>query len=115
MPRDSDFTSIADVLAAAEKKSREEAAKLKLRMLSAGAANDGPVARASRTPAPAPSADLMDDFDYAIQAVDTARRSISHDPAAVEKAAVTILVAKRRIAAEEAADLIRRAIRYLDG
>lgn len=107
MSGESAFTSIADVLAAARKKSREEAAKLKARALSAGT-RAPPPSRTGSTTVPSP-AELLDDFDYAIEAVETARKSIAHNPAAVEKAAVTILVAKRRLATGEATDLVKRA------
>jgi hypothetical protein len=119
MSQDSGFTSIADVMAAANeaavKKARMEAERLKARSLAAAprpAASGGPAPSAAKASG---ADDVMDDFDYAIQAVQLARKSLPNKPAGVPKAATMILVAKRQIPSSDAAALVTRAIRYLDG
>ncbi|MPY68965.1 MAG: hypothetical protein GEU92_02645 [Alphaproteobacteria bacterium] len=118
MSHDSGFTSIADVMAAANeaavKRARMEGERLKARSL----APARPAAAGSATPSTAKASgadDVMDDFDYAIQAVQLARKSLPNKSAGVPKAAMTILVAKRQIPGSDAAALVTRAIRYLDG
>jgi len=118
MSQDSAFTSIADVMAAASeaavKKARAEAERLKARALAASARPTAPGGPAPSAPK-ASGDDVMDDFDYAIQAVQLARKSLPNKPAGVSKAATMILVAKRQIPSSDAAALVTRAIRYLDG
>lgn len=80
----------------------------------------GPAAGKRQTAASAASAgtaadDLRDEFDFALEAVETARRSVGRDKAAVEKMAVSLLVAKTGLPRDEAPRYVRKAIQYLDG
>jgi len=122
MSSEKGFKSIADALAAAEKQQAEKtAAALATRKSHvvrfgparpAGAAPDAtPAKAASPTANPA---DLRDDFDFAIEFAQTARMSLPRDPAKAETMAVNLLMAKRQIARDQAADLVKRAVRYLD-
>lgn len=114
MSGENGFTSIADVLAASARKSREEAAKLRSRILAGGRNTASSAKSASSPTGRAGNGELLDDFDHAIQAVQMARKSLPPDSISAEKAAVTILIAKRRLSGPDATDLVRRAIRYLD-
>ncbi len=59
-------------------------------------------------------ADLQDDLDYAIEAIETAREVNSNAPGVVETMAVNLLIAKLGKPRSELAELVKRAIRYLD-
>jgi hypothetical protein len=112
-----EFKSIADALAAAEKQRAEKtAAALATKKSQAArfgtARSPGPAAKGSRSPAD--GIDLRDDFDFAIEAVDGARRSMASDPASVEAAAVGLLMGRRQLSRGKAVDLVRRAVKYLD-
>jgi hypothetical protein len=115
MTENSGFSSIAELMAASEQaavaKARNEAAKMKARAM----APQPETPRTAAAPAAARSAsnEMMDDFDYAIQAVEMARKSLPGNTAGVPKAAATILLAKRQISNAEATDLVDRAIRCL--
>lgn len=60
-------------------------------------------------------ADLRDDFDYAIEAVESARDATRNSPAVAEVMAVNLLIAKLGKPRGEMTELVKRAIRYLDG
>jgi delta 1-pyrroline-5-carboxylate dehydrogenase len=115
------FNSIADLMAATEetkiKKAREEAQRLKAKIMAAQAVEGAPASRPAPIAQPAPSDgnagdDIMDDFDFALQAVEMARKSLPGQSAEIAKTAATILMAKRQIGSDDAASLIERAIRY---
>lgn len=125
MPEESGFKSIAEALAAAEKKRSEAtaAAAKKGPWFGSGTTGPGsrpvPAARAAVTAAPMtkPTAkidELKDDFDYAIEALEMARKAMSRDAAAATTMATNILAAKRKLPRPKAADLIKRAANYLD-
>ena len=112
-----EYKSIADALAAAEKKRSEKAAAA-----SATRKSQAPRFGTARSPgskpggsmSPADGVDLRDDFDFAIESVDGARRSMAHD-AAAETMAVSLLMEKRQLSRAKAANLVKQAIKYLDG
>lgn len=108
MAKETGFTSIAEALAAAQRAPRKPASAMPT-----------PSRRPSRVPmtavaAPAGGNDLRDEFDHALEAVETARRTIPRDAAAAMKMAANIVMAKCRVRQSEAADLVQRACRYLD-
>jgi hypothetical protein len=79
---------------------------------SAGAGKGQPAA----APAPAKKADdLLDEFDIALEAVQTAKKSLGNDTVAIEKMAVNIVMAKTGLSRDEAPRYVRKAINYLNG
>jgi hypothetical protein len=127
MSAESSFQSIAEALAAAEKKKSAKPAAVARKAPSpwfAGAPSTAPgAAPAAKTPAAKPAArpsttanvaDLRDDFDYAIEAVETARETMGRDKAKAEQMATNFLMAKRQMSRQQAADLVKRALRYID-
>jgi len=136
--------SIAEVIAQAEKEKAEAAKraakeyaqrrKAEAKAVAAGVAqarqiisaaangDKSPAAatKGGRTAVPPPvpekkSDDLRDEFDHALEAVETARKSLGRDEAAVEKMATNLLVAKAGVPRTDAPRFIRKAIQYLDG
>jgi len=59
--------------------------------------------------------DLQDDFDFAIEALETARIAMRNDRQGAEKLAANLLAGKRQLKRAEAQGLIAQATRYLDG
>jgi len=81
-----------------------------------GSAPAGGARAASPAPGPAKKADgLRDEFDYALEAVETARKTLGRDPAAVEKMATNLLMARAGVSRADAPRFIRKAVQYLDG
>ena len=65
--------------------------------------------------------DLRDDLDFAIEAIETARKTMPDNPDTARKMATTLLAAKLHliptsadISLDEVHSLINRATRYLD-
>ena len=122
MSSETEFKSIADALAAAEKKQAEKTAAALaarkshvVRFGPARPAGAAPGATPGKTASPAANpADLRDDFDFAIEFAQTARMALPRDPAKAEMMAINLLMAKRQIARAQAADLVKRAAEYLD-
>lgn len=112
-----EYKSIADALAAAEKQRAEKTAA-NLATKKSQAARFGSGGNPARSPggslSPADGVDLRDDFDFAIEAVDGARRSMAGNPASIEAAAVGLLMGRRQITRGKAVTLVKRAIEYLD-
>jgi hypothetical protein len=112
-----EYKSIADAIAAAEKKRAEkaasEAATKKSQAARFGSGRSMGSTSGGRI-SPADAIDLRDDFDFAIESVDIARKSAAGDPAAVETTAVSLLMTKRQITRGKAVDLVKRAIDYLE-
>lgn len=109
------YKTIAEFIAAAEKIRTEQAASTARK---SQAANSGsvrsPGSPSGKAISPADAVDLRDDFDFAIESVETARRSASGDPTEMETMAVSLLMGKRQIPRAKAGDLIKRAVKYLD-
>ena len=59
--------------------------------------------------------DLRDDFDFAIEALETARIAMRSDRQGAEKMAARLLAGKRQLKRAEAQGLIAQAKKYLDG
>ena len=113
-----EYKSIADALAAAEKKRSEKAAAASTTKKSQAArfgTARSPGSKSGGSMSPADGVDLRDNFDFAIESVDRARTSMSHDPAAAETMAVSLLMEKRQLSRAKAANLVKQAIKYLDG
>ena len=73
-----------------------------------------PAIRARAAAPAAGSGDIRDDFDYALEFVETARKALPSDPAKAETMATSLLMAKRQIARAQAVDLVKRAVHYLN-
>lgn len=58
--------------------------------------------------------DIRDDFDFAIEVLETARIAMRNDRPGAEKMAANLLAGKRQIKRAEAQGLIARAVQYLD-
>jgi hypothetical protein len=141
MPISAGAKSIAEVIAEAERQKAETArraaqeyAQRKQAAVQAAAKGGAPAggrpsagtvngrARTAAAATPGTAApphnrtdDLRDEFDYALEAVETARKSLGRDTAAVEKMATNLLVAKAGVSREDAPRFIRKALQYLDG
>lgn len=59
--------------------------------------------------------DLRDDFDFALEALETARIAMRSDKEGAAKMATNILAGKRQLKRAEAQGLIAQATKYLDG
>ncbi len=73
-------------------------------------------ARSTAPVAPTPVSqgdDLKDEFDYALEAVEMAKKSLGKDVAGIEKMAVNLLVAKTGVSRDDAPRFVRKAIQYL--
>ena len=110
-----EYKSIADALAAAEKKRSEKAAAA-----SATRKSQAPRFGTARSPgskpggsmSPADGVDLRDDLDFPIESVDRARRSMAPD-AAAGTMAVSPLIEKRQLSRAQAAHLVKQRSHYL--
>ena len=60
-------------------------------------------------------ADLRDDLDFAIEAIEKTREEMPDNQEVAEKMAVTVLSKKLLITRAKAEELIRHAVNYLDG
>ncbi len=59
--------------------------------------------------------DLRDDFDFALEALETARIAMRGDQQGAQKMAANLLAGKRQLKRAEAQGLIAQATQYLDG
>jgi len=122
MPSEKEFKSIADALAAAEKKQADKTAATLAarkshvtRFATPRTASTAPAASpAKNAPAATNPADLRDDLDFAIEAVEAARKASARDPVLSETMAANLLMAKRQMPRAKATDLVKRAAKYLD-
>lgn len=123
MSGESSYKSIAEALAAAEKERARKAAVSASRTgpwFRAGPSS-APAARTAAGGPPAPRsttsniAELRDEFDDAIEAVETARKTMGSDRLGAERMATNVLMAKRRLSRSDAEALVKRAVRYIDG
>ena len=78
------------------------------------AAADSATTDTGKAAAPQPADDLRDEFDYALEAVEAAKKSVGRNAAAIETMAVNLLIAKAGVSKTDAPRFIRKAIKYLE-
>ncbi len=105
------FGSVDEVIAAAE----EERKRTKKNYKTFASTQRSDDKRESRQSAPVTSSptDLLDEFDYAIDAAEQAKKSIPHDKKAAMVMAVNLLLKSHKTSRSVAENLIHKAFKYI--